>query len=113
MKINDIRHNILGSSKVEKVQSINKEAAAAQQGESQKNDQARRQEKINKVKELKQRDLDKLKDEDNSGKQRRRRRRRRRREKDKDKKDLISYVYTKLKKWKIESEKGKNVDIKT
>lgn len=110
MKINDVRNNIVGSNSVEKVQSVNKEAQYAQQGELKHKDDISQEEKTKKVNESKDRELDGLKEREERDK--RRHKRRRRRKKDKDKMEKIK-VYDRRLKEKAFNKKGEHIDIKT
>ncbi len=108
MKINDVRINITGSDSVEKVQSVNKEAAFAQQGHVRDADKTEQREKIEKVHEVQQEDIVELHGEDRDES---RRHRRRRREKN-GKKEYFCAVYTKNKHVEYTDSKGSEIDIK-
>jgi hypothetical protein len=108
MKINDVRINISASDSVEKVQSVSKEAAFAQQGHVRDADKAEQREKVEKVKETQKDDIVELHTDDRDES---RRHRRRRREKN-GKKAMFCDVYTKNKNVEYTDTKGHSIDIK-
>ncbi len=110
MKINDVRINIAGSDSVEKVQSMSKEAAYAQESTVRETDKERQKEKTEIVQEAAKRDIVELHDQEE--REENRRHRRRRRERNDEKKDLFCAIYTKNKSIEYNDGKGHTIDIK-